>query len=100
MKPVRQKRIRDLLHKYPDGLTITQMQNMTGMLRSNVRTAVKAMPDVYVDRWAPGNRGQLEKVWCAVVVPEDCPHPKDKIFKGGTPPKTTWQQVQSWHAVS
>lgn len=92
MKPVRQQRIRQLLLDNPDGMTPLQIAATTGMHVSNVRTAIKAMPDVYVDRWIPSRRGQYEKVLCAVYVPDDCPHPKDKKFRGGRglPPKTKW----------
>ena len=48
--------------------------------------------DVYVDRWRLGKRGQFEKVWVAVHVPEDCPHPKDRLKWGAfyKKPKTQW----------
>lgn len=94
MTPVRQQRVRSLLRQYPEGLTPLKIAEITGMHPANVRTALRAMPDVYVDRWIPGKRGQFEKVWCAVYVPENCPHPRDKVFKGGRGrPKTIWQPV-------
>lgn len=92
MKPVRQQKIRSLLRENPDGLTPLKLSEMTGLHVSNVRTALRSMPDVYVDRWIKGKRGQYEKVWVAVYVPPHCPHPKDKEFKGGRGrPKTFWQ---------
>lgn len=95
MQPVRQQRVRALLRQYRDGLTPLKIAEITGMHPANVRTALRAMPDVYVDRWQPGKRGQYEKVWVAVHVPENCPHPRDKVFKGGrgVAPKTQWQPV-------
>lgn len=94
MKPVRQQRVRALLHQHPLGLTPLKIAEITGMHPANVRTALRAMPDVYVDRWIKGKRGQYEKVWCAVYVPENCPHPRDKKFKGGRgKPSTKWQPV-------
>lgn len=95
MTPIRQKRIRDLLRQHTDGLSPLKIAELTGLHPSNVRTSLRAMPDVYVDRWQPGKRGQFEKVWCAVYVPPHCPHPKDKVYKGGRglPPKTKWQPV-------
>lgn len=95
MKPVRQERVRKLLRDNPVGMTPLEIAEETGMHPANVRTALRAMPDCYVDRWRPGKRGQFEKVWVAVPVPEDCPHPRDKVFKGGRglPPKTVWQPV-------
>lgn len=103
MKPVRQQKIRTLLREHPDGLTPLKLAEMTGLHPSNVRTALRSMPDVYVDRWTPGKRGQYEKVWVAVYVPEDCPHPKNKTFRGGRGrPKTFWQPTSTWgiNAVS
>lgn len=95
MKPVRQQRVRTLLKQYPQGLTAYEIADITKMHIANVRTALRAMPDVYVDRWRAAKRGQFEKVWVAVYVPPDCPHPKDKIYKGGMglPPKTKWQPL-------
>ena len=93
MKPVRQQRVRKLLREHQYGLTAQEISDATGMHIANVRTALRAMPDVYVDRWIPGKRGSYVKVWIAVFVPPDCPHPKDKQFKGGRgmQPKTRWQ---------
>lgn len=95
MKPVRQQRVRALLRQYPQGMTAYEIADITKMHIANVRTALRAMPDVYVDRWKPAKRGQYEKIWCAAYVPENCPHPKDKVFKGGRglPPKTKWQPM-------
>ena len=92
MTPIRQKRIRTLLRAKPEGVTSIEIAAETGMHVANVRTALKAMPDVYVDRWRLGKRGQFEKVWMAVPVPEDCPHPKDRIKWGvyHKKPKTQW----------
>lgn len=101
MKPVRQQRIRQLLLDNPDGMTPLQIAATTGMLVSNVRVALRAMPDVYVDRWVKGKRGQYEKVVCVVYVPEDCPHPTNKIYKGGrgVPPKTRWVNMGAANGV-
>lgn len=95
MTPVRQKKVRDMLRKHPDGMTPLQLAEALGIHVANVRTSLRAMPDVYVDRWRPGKLGSFEKVWCAVPVPEDCPHPRDRIYKGGMgrPPRTVWQPV-------
>ena len=92
MSPVRQKRIRTLLRLNPNGLTPPEISAATGMHVANVRTALRAMPDVYVDRWRLGNRGQFTKVWVAVPVPDDCPHPKDRTKWGVfyKKPKTQW----------
>lgn len=96
MTPVRQKKIRTLLRSHPNGLSPAEIAEHIGVHISNVRTALKGMPDVYVDRWRMAGRGQFEKIWVAVQVPEDCPHPKDRI-KWGTnlrKPKTQWVITQ------
>ena len=92
MKPVRQKKVRALLRLNPNGMTPLEISSITGMHIANVRTALRAMPDVYVDRWRAGRRGQFEKVWVAVQVPEDCPHPRDRVKWGvhTKKPKTQW----------
>ena len=92
MTPVRQKKIRTLLRTKPDGMSPIEIAALTGMHVANVRTALRAMPDVYVDRWRPAKRGQYEKVWAAVHVPEDCPHPNDRLKWGvhTKKPKTQW----------
>jgi predicted transcriptional regulator len=93
--PVRQKRIRALLRSKPSGMTPIEIAEITGFHVSNVRTSLRAMPDVYVDRWRPGKRGQFEKVWVAVHVPEDCPHPRDRAKWGAhiKKPQTQWVLV-------
>jgi len=92
MTPVRQQRIRMTLHTRADGMTPNEIAQVTGLHVANVRTALRAMPDVYVDRWRVGKRGQFEKVWMAVTVPEDCPHPRDRVKWGANykKPKTHW----------
>ena len=93
MTPVRQNRVRKLLRTRPEGMTPIEIAAETGMHPANVRTSLRAMPDVYVDRWRLGKRGQYEKVWVAVHVPEDCPHPKDRVKWGVNTrkPQTQWQ---------
>lgn len=93
MKPVRQQKVREILRANPEGMSAIEISNLSGMHVANVRTSLRAMPDVYVDRWRQAKRG-YEKVWVAVQVPEDCPHPRDKEFKGGRgKPKSVWQPV-------
>jgi len=93
MTPVRQQRVRAMLRLRPEGMTPIEIAAETGMHVANVRTSLRAMPDVYVDRWRMGKRGQYEKVWVAVHVPEDCPHPKDRVKWGinTSKPRTQWR---------
>lgn len=92
MTPIRQKKIRTLLRSRPSGLTPIEIAELLEMHPANVRTSLRAMPDVYVDRWRLGKRGQYEKVWVAAYVPEDCPHPRDRLKWGVNTkkPKTQW----------
>ena len=73
-------------------MTPLEIAGLLEMHPANVRTSLRAMPDVYVDRWRKGKRGQYEKVWVAVHVPDDCPHPKDRLKWGvhHKKPKTQW----------
>lgn len=100
MTPVRQKKIRTLLRTRPSGMTSIEISTETGMHVANVRTSLRAMPDVYVDRWRVGKRGQFEKVWIAVHVPDDCPHPKDRLKWGAfyKKPKTQWVIIEGARA--
>jgi len=100
MTPVRQRKVRALLRAYPDGLTPHEIAAATGMHVANVRTSLRAMPDVYVDRWKLGKRGQYAKVWVAVRVPEDCPHPRDRVKWGGNTykPRTHWVNIEGARA--
>jgi hypothetical protein len=92
MNATRQKKIRAVLRANPNGLSSQEIGQMLKMDPPNIRASLKAMPDVYTDRWRMGGRGQYEKVWIAVPVPEDCPHPKDRIKWGNSSnkPKTQW----------
>ena len=92
MTPVRQKKIRTVLRTRPGGMTPKEIAESTGIHVANIRASLRVMPDTYVDRWRLGKRGQFEKVWVAVHVPDDCPHPKDRVKWGvhNKKPKTQW----------
>jgi predicted ArsR family transcriptional regulator len=94
MKPTRQQAIRECLRQHHYGLTRQQLSDKLGIHLANVRTAILGMPDVYVDRWTMGKRGSYQKVYCAVDVPEDCPHPKDRVYPIPKP-ATVWRQLQA-----
>lgn len=92
MIPKLQRAVRQALKDHPDGLTSAELQAMIGACRPNIRRALRAMPDTYVDRWRRGSCNAFEKVWCVAYVPPDCPHPKDTVYKGGHGrPKTQWR---------
>ena len=69
--------IRSLLRKAPDGLTVRELMAATGCRQSYLFTALRKMPDTYIDRWTPV-RHTHAAVWAAVEVPEDCPAPTSK----------------------
>lgn len=68
--------IRRLLQQYHDGLTTAMLAERLDVPRETMHRSIRAMPDVYIDRWtAPKLQAPSEIVWCVVVVPEDCPKP-------------------------
>lgn len=69
--------IRALLRANDDGMTIAQISDALGARLDSVRQALEAMPDAYIDRYLEPVRGQYPAVWCAVVPPPHCPHPKE-----------------------
>lgn len=83
-------KIRDLLRDSPDGMTAKQLNDAIPAITrtTTIMRNLHRMPDTYIDRWVrgPTTRGQYEAVWCAVVPPDNCPHPNNR-FK----PKTTWR---------
>ena len=73
-----QHRIRMLLQKYHDGLTLLDISQYLSMNYTNAGRSLEKMPDAYIDRWIPKvgkGRGKWSAVWCVVVPPENCPMP-------------------------
>jgi len=72
--------IRAILREHTDGLTIKQLVNLIPATQGPTRTALKNMPDAYIDRWvkADASKSKYEAVWAVVVPPEDCPRPTTK----------------------
>lgn len=75
MSRSRHPEIRALLRANDDGMTVAQISAALDIKQDNVRQALEAMPDVYIDRYLEPVRGQYPAVWCAVVPPPNCPHP-------------------------
>lgn len=71
--------IRMALHKYPDGLTISEIAERIEKPRNSIHRSLVEMPDAYLDRWVSNkeHKKQWASVWCVVVPPENCPKPKD-----------------------
>jgi len=77
MKKSNQTPLRAMLRLYTDGLTTAQLAHITGLDVNGVARSLKAMPDVYIDRWETSQRGRyISAVWCVVVPPENCPKPE------------------------
>ena len=73
-----QHRIRMLLQKYHDGLTLLDISQYLNMNYTNAGRSLEKMPDAYIDRWVPKQgkgRGKWSAVWCVIVPPENCPMP-------------------------
>lgn len=73
-----QHRIRMLLQKYHDGLTLLDISQYLNMNYTNAGRSLEKMPDAYIDRWVPKvgkGRGKWSAVWCVIVPPENCPMP-------------------------
>lgn len=68
--------IRALLRAHPDGLSTTEVAGRVNRNAGNMGKLLRSMPDAYVDRWIGPVRGQYTAVWCVVVPPADCPHPR------------------------
>lgn len=67
--------IRALLLAKPEGLTTRDLCIITKATDKSVRVSLKSMPDAYIDRWEFPRQGPLAAVFCAVMVPENCPRP-------------------------
>ena len=74
--------IRQLLRANPDGLDVSTIANAVDREPGSVRTSLKAMPDVYIDRWEKQPRGfgvGYTAIWCIVTPPDHCPHPAKQV---------------------
>ena len=67
--------VRIALRGVPEGMTLEELSELMDRPKENVRKVLKAMPDVYIDRWEVAQRGQYKAVWCVVVPPANCPRP-------------------------
>lgn len=77
MSKSRHPEIRALLREHEDGMTVDELALILQVDMSNaVRTALKQMPDAYIDRWRAINGGPYAAVWCVVVPPPNCPKPE------------------------
>ena len=77
MKTSHAPRLRELLRRSPDGLTVMQISTALDLPRTSTLRALKSMPDVYIDRWDGPYRGQWAAVFCLHAPPPDCPRPRN-----------------------
>jgi hypothetical protein len=76
--PATIKAIRRALRKTEDGMTIRELEGVTGRAYAVLSNIIRQMPDVYIDRWQqPLKRGGgYAAVYVLVKVPENCPKPQ------------------------
>jgi hypothetical protein len=75
LRKSRHQLIRETLLAYEDGLTKSQICNITNISHSSIKKSLDAMPDVYIDRWVIPAKKAVTPVYVAVDVPKDCPKP-------------------------
>ena len=75
MRKSRHHLIRETLLAHEDGLTKSQICNITNINPNSIKKSLDAMPDVYIDRWVIPAKKSVTPVYVAVKVPEDCPKP-------------------------
>lgn len=79
--------LRAALRAHPDGLTVRQLADVTGMRGAAARRWADKMPDVCVDRWVlptTAHAGRSAAVYVVFdgVAPPDCPPPvKGRVKK-------------------
>lgn len=80
MSKSRLPEIRALLRRFDDGMTARSISEYIGATQAVTYNSLKLMPDAYIDRWTinEATKGQYEGIWCVVIPPENCPHPKDE----------------------
>jgi len=83
--------IRALLRENDGGMTIKELLALLPQISKpeTLRKCLERMPDAYIDRWTGPVRGQYYAVWCVVVPPEHCPHPRDRYTR------TVWQPMEA-----
>jgi hypothetical protein len=71
--------VRAALRAAEDGMTLNEIAEKVGLPYRAVHRAVPKMPDAYIDRWRPPNGAYPHQaVWCVVIPPPNCPHPREK----------------------
>ena len=82
MKSIWPEKIRELLRKENDGLTVNYIAEELGAKPNSIDTALNrktSMPDAYIDRWTEGGQQRPpQAIWCVVVPPPNMPRPTRK----------------------
>lgn len=65
-----------MLQEQQDGMTAAEIATVLDANPSAVISALRRMPDCYIDRWQQSGKSKYASVWCAVTPPSHCPHPK------------------------
>ena len=79
MRKSSQTAVRTLLRATPDGLTVAELSEKTGVHVHSIQRCLKDMPDAYIDRWSTtGYKKCYSANWCVVVPPENCPKPEPR----------------------
>lgn len=75
--------VRRLLRDNEAGMTVAELHAKLPHINkvNTLRKCLERMPDVYIDLWVKGSRGQYHAVWCAVIPPAHCPHPGDRHIR-------------------
>lgn len=83
MKKTHIPAIRTLLRDNEPGMTCNEIKAKLPYIYKveTIRKCLERMPDAFIDRWIKGARGQYHAVWCVVVPPPHCPHPKDRYVR-------------------
>ncbi|MBU3577545.1 hypothetical protein [Polynucleobacter sp. UK-Kesae-W10] len=71
-------KIRALLRKFPEGMTLKEINHVIQGKSLSIYRAIKRMPDVYCSHWVEPHGEKAQAVYKAVHVPDDCPRPAKK----------------------
>ncbi len=81
-----QPKIREVLRKFPQGLTEKEIAKRVGYQRNrDLRTQLDAMGDVYIYTWVANTpKFPWKAVWRLVPIPAHAPEPQASPFPPGT----------------
>jgi len=76
-----QKDLRKVLRETADGLSISELAELTGYLNTSIRRVLTCnMPDVYIVNWREMYRCRPTALYKAVTIPENAPEPPRKAI--------------------